>query len=102
MVASLELLAALVGLLVFDVRPEGAIAGFTRTTAFTDNQGNGHLPGKCMTTKMPLGLILIELAAQLQHRPVELSLEWVPREQSEEADALTNDCLLYTSPSPRD
>eukprot|EP00971_Amphidinium_carterae_P234276 4648725-Amphidinium_carterae.1 len=46
----------------------------------TDNQSNAALGGRRMTTKFPLVLIVIELAAQLRR----LS------------------CLLYTSPSPRD
>ena len=43
-----------------------------------------------MTTKFPMLVILGELAAQLRALNAELSLEWVPRLQNEEADALTN------------
>ena len=34
--------------------------------------------------------ILAELSAQLRERSMELNLGWVPRDQNEEADALTN------------
>ena len=35
-------------------------------------------------------LVLGELAVQLRQRQVELALDWIPREQNIEADALTN------------
>eukprot|EP00974_Lingulodinium_polyedra_P047660 4574878-Lingulodinium_polyedra.AAC.1 len=44
-----------------------------------------------MSSKFPLVVILTEVAAQLQMRSWDLSLEWVPRNQNEEADALTNE-----------
>ncbi len=43
-----------------------------------------------MSSKFPLVVILAEVAAQLRSRNMALSLGWVPREQNEEADALTN------------
>jgi hypothetical protein len=43
-----------------------------------------------MTTRYPLGLILIELSYQLAVRRMALRADWVPRLQNEEADALTN------------
>ena len=43
-----------------------------------------------MTTKFPMLVVLGELAAQLRALNAELTLEWVPRLQNEEADALTN------------
>ena len=43
-----------------------------------------------MTSKFPSVVILTELAAQLKQRKLDLSLGWVPRDQNEEADALTN------------
>ena len=43
-----------------------------------------------MTTKYPLGLMLIELAHQLSARRMALRAECPPRLQNEEADALTN------------
>jgi len=43
-----------------------------------------------MTSKFPLVVVLAELAEQLRERGLDLSLDWTPREQNEEADDLTN------------
>ena len=43
-----------------------------------------------MTTKWPLAPILMETAIQLRSRQVELDLDWIPRLQNIEADAITN------------
>jgi hypothetical protein len=43
-----------------------------------------------MTSKFPLVIILAELAVQLREKSMALNLGWVPRDQNEEADALTN------------
>jgi hypothetical protein len=43
-----------------------------------------------MSSKFPLVVILAELSAQMQARAMALNLEWAPRDQNEEADALTN------------
>ena len=45
---------------------------------------------RLMSSKFPLVVVLTEMAAQLRDRRAELHLEWVPRNQNEEADALTN------------
>ena len=56
---------------------------------------------KLLTTKFPLGLILIELSYQLARRRMALRAEWVPRLQNEEADALTNGEYHAFDPSRR-
>ncbi len=56
----------------------------------TDNLGNTFAVSKLMTSKSPLAVISAELAAQLRTRSMALNLGWVPRDQNEEADALTN------------
>ena len=61
-----------------------------RFTAGTDNQSNEHLVRKMLTTKLPLGLVCMELAAQLSHRHLDLSLVWRRRTENTEADDLTN------------
>ena len=48
------------------------------------------LTDKLLTTKYPLGMVLMELAAQLGRRAATLRADWIPRLQNEEADALTN------------
>ena len=56
----------------------------------TDNQGNQAVMSRLMTSKFPLVVILVELAAQLEDRNIDLALDWVPRDQNEPADALSN------------
>lgn len=56
----------------------------------TDNQGNSYLLDKLLTTKYPLGVVLMELAVQVGLRNATLRANWIPRLQNEEADALTN------------
>ena len=56
----------------------------------TDNQGNSWLLSRLMTSKFPLLVVLGELAVQLRCRNLHLDLDWVPRDQNTEADALTN------------
>jgi len=43
-----------------------------------------------MSSKFPLVVILTELSAQMRAKNLELDLEWIPRNQNEEADAITN------------
>ena len=54
-----------------------------------------------MSSKFPLVVILGELAAQLKARGMVLDLEWAPRDQNEEADALTNRDFSAFSPALR-
>ena len=67
----------------------------------TDNQGNTFLLDRLMTTKYPLGVVLVELAHQLQIRRASLLANWLPRLQNEEADALTNNDFSHFSPENR-
>ena len=45
---------------------------------------------RMMTTKYPLGVVLMELAHQMRIRRLVLRAHWLPRLENEEADALTN------------
>ena len=45
---------------------------------------------RLMTTSFPLNVILMELSEQFHERGSWLSVEWAPRQQNIEADALTN------------
>lgn len=56
----------------------------------TDNQGNAYLLDRMLTTKYPLGVILMELGHQIRKRRLVMRTKWLPRDQNEEADALTN------------
>ena len=90
-IAALELLATLYGLmLLVPVADYGDGLAKVRFSAGTDNQSNEHLVRKMMTTKLPLGLVCMELAAQLSHRHLDLNLVWRRRTENTEADDLTN------------
>ena len=54
-----------------------------------------------MTTKYPLGVVLMELATQLSRRRATLRANWIPRLQNEEADALTNWDFRHFDPAKR-
>ena len=93
-IASLELMAALIGVMVLlpekDFARSSDSTGLVSFSCGTDNQGNSFLVDKLMTTKYPLGIILVELCHQLARRRAALRAQWVPRLENEEADALTN------------
>ena len=64
--------------------------GLVSFTCGTDSQGNMFLLDKLLTTKYPLGVILMELSCQLGRRQAAMRANWIPRLQNEESDALTN------------
>lgn len=93
-IAAIELFATLVSIVAFipEEPEEGYVqAGTFRMSGATDNQGNGHVVAKLMSSKFPLNIILMELSLQLELRGISLDLAWVRRDKNEEADALTND-----------
>ena len=92
-IAALEMFASLLSVIAFVPALEEDAAGTVSITGMTDNAGNCATLTKLMTSKFPLLVILTELAAQLRERRIDLSLEWVPRSQNEEAYALTNNRL---------
>ena len=97
-IASLELFATLLCVMAFGKEwPTGA-AGCITLNGVTDNAGNAHVVTKMMTSKFPLVVILAELSVQLRARSMALRLGWAPRDQNEEADALTN--LEFSSFAP--
>jgi hypothetical protein len=91
-IASLELMATLVGLMILmpETEARSESAATLTFTAGTDNQGNSYLLDRMMTTKYPLVVVLMELAHQMRLRRLVLRARWLPRLQNEEADALTN------------
>ena len=70
-------------------------------TGITDNRGNSYIIARMMTTKFPLCAVLMEMTEQLSARDSWLGLSWVPRQQNEEADALTNACFEGFNPALR-
>eukprot|EP00971_Amphidinium_carterae_P330317 6463288-Amphidinium_carterae.1 len=102
-IASLELLATLVAVMVL-IEP---VPVHLRQSAqiellgITDNQSNAALGGRRMTTKFPLVLTLIELAAQLKRLSLSLNLAWSPREGNQLADDLSNNITGNFNPALR-
>ena len=91
--AALELLGTLVSLVVLvpEVNQRGDKSGLITMSCSTDNQGNSFLLDRLMTTRYPLGVILMQLAHEMRKRRMLLRARWVPRLQNQEADDLTND-----------
>ena len=87
-IASLELLGTLASTVAFPPKPGSAKKFFL--SAGTDNLGNRHLVSRLLTTKFPLCIVLMQLAWTLHCKDLELRLDWLPRLQNREADALTN------------
>ena len=90
-------------LLVDDVvAPDGEFcSGRISVGGLTDNSGNRFAVAKMLTTKWPLLAFLAELALQLESREILLEVDWVPREQNTEADAITNGDFAWLNPSRR-
>jgi hypothetical protein len=93
----------LVSLVVFypETDRKGDAAGLISMTCSTDNQGNSFLLDKLLTTRYPLGVVLMELAHQMKKRRVVLRARWLPRLQNQEADDLTNFELRHFDPKKR-
>jgi hypothetical protein len=91
-IASLELLGVLVGIMV--LIPEEDLqhntSGLLTLSCGTDNLGNTYLLDRLITTKYPLGVVLMEVAHQCRRRGLSLRANWVPRLENQEADDLTN------------
>ena len=102
-IASLELLASLVGLMVLVPEGEGKgdAAGTLSLSCGTDNQGNSYLLDRMLTTKYPLAVVLMELAHQMRRRRLILRALWTPRLENKEADALTTLDFRHFSPGRR-
>ena len=102
-IASLELLGSLVSLVLLvpveDRRCD--TSALITMTCSTDNQGNSFLLDRLLTTRYPLGVILMELAHQMKLRRMLLRARWVPRLQNQEADDLTNDEFRHFDPKKR-
>ena len=92
-IAALELLATLVCILAFGPSEAHTTGAQIALTASGDNQSNGFTLDRLSSTKYPLYLVLMELSEQLRLRNIALSVAWRPRDENEEADALTNECF---------
>ena len=90
-IAALELLATLVCVMALSPQEPSLTGALIALTASGDNQSNGFTLDKLCSTKFPLYLVLMELSEQLRSRQLVLSVAWRPRDENEEADALTNE-----------
>ena len=99
-IAALELLATLVAVKLWGGRFPGGLKG--KMKAFTDNRGNSFALAKGMSTKFPLTVLLMELAEELRCLNMRLDLEWLRREENEQADALSNGDWSLFNPELRE
>ena len=89
-IAAIELFASLLSVMVFGEAWRKGARGVMHLTGLTDNSGNTAALCRLMSSKFPLVVILTEFVAQMRRLNVELDLQWIPRNQNEEADGLTN------------
>ena len=87
-ISSLEMLATLAGIVLFGLKSD--VTGSITCSAATDNLGNACVMKRLLTTSFPLAAFVMEIAARLLHHSAVLRLDWTPRLQNREADALTN------------
>ena len=82
-------------------QPSGDSAAILTLSCGTDNQGNSFLLDKLLTTRYPLGIVLMQLAHQIRRRRLVLRARWLPRLQNQEADDLTNFEIRHFDPKRR-
>ena len=100
-IASLELLGTLLGLMLLIDEASSTDDHFACALSvggITDNNGNRYAVTKMLTTKWPLLAFLAELSIQLEARGILIEVNWVPREQNAEADAITNGDFGWLAP----
>jgi len=99
--AALELFATLLCVASFSADwPEGT-QGAMVLQGITDKAGNAFAVTRLMSSKLPLIVILAQLAVQLRRRALAVDLQGVPADQNEEADALTNGAFCSFDPRRR-
>ncbi len=84
-----------------DESKEDDMFGSLSVGGLTDNSGNRFAVARMMSTKWPLSAFVSELAAQLEARGLLFELQWIPREQNAEADAITNGDFTWLNPLRR-
>ena len=67
----------------------------------TDNQGNARLSQKHLTARFPLCAVLVETVARMSKVGRTLQLNWLPRDQNQAADELTNELFHRFDPDLR-
>ena len=88
-ISGLEMLATTIGLVLLSPpRLADGTMGSVSVTGMTDSLVSSSVVTRGMTTKYPLCVVSMELAAQLEARGAELLLDWIPREVNAVADRL--------------
>jgi hypothetical protein len=100
-IAALELFASLLSVLFLVNDSHKDHEAVLLLSGATDNLGNESVLKRCMTTKFPLCIILMELASQMESKGLQLSLDWCRRDTKVEADSLTNGDYSLFNPSCR-
>jgi len=99
-IAALELIGTIACVRLFGNK-ERHLGESVVMSGLTDNKGNSHILAKLMTTSFPLCAVLLQLTTDLSSRGVELDLQWVPRDDNDLADALSNGRVDGMDPSLR-
>jgi len=89
-IATAEFLATLLAVKLWAGQGKATRAGVTMV-GLTDNQGNGYIIKKWVTTKWPLAAFVMDLASFLDRSGIRVDVRWVAREYNAMADALTNE-----------
>lgn len=94
MSTSAELLATYSALHAFDYlkkeKDDMSADRLCLVSAGTDNLANEYLARKRMTTKLPLGLLMLQFYTKLWDNGLWMRMKWRPRDENQEADSLTN------------
>ena len=98
-IAALEMLASLVAMRLWC--EQGSEDLQIMAQAFTDNLGNSFVLKKGMSTKFPLTLLVMEASILMKKRGFLATLDWISRDENQEADALTNEEFEGFSPEYR-
>ena len=89
-IAPIELFATLISLVVFGPKWRAHTRGRILLSGQINNLGNVSVLSRMMSSKFPLIVIMTELAERLRDWDLDMGLDWIPRNQNEEADGLTN------------
>ena len=89
-IAALGAMATLVAIVAFAPWIPRLAETDVTITSLTDNQGNSHALTHLSSTRFPLCVVAMELAAQMDKMRVRLDVRWTPRNLNQEADDLSN------------
>ena len=89
-IAALEAMATLLAVVAFSEHIPREANAHVVMRSVTDNQGNERALSKLSSTKFPLSVVSMELAAQMEAKGLRIEMQWAPREHNQEADDLSN------------